>query len=601
MARKKKWKNLSNDEEDSSDEEWEEPEPTTNVFEISALTTAAYEDSTHPLPTVTRSWISPDLIRFHSRKSAVSHAQTLIERDVLIDRILYGIGSNGVRLRPVKPTKKSALEAGYARFLRDGLWIVGQEELWIEKRRECYNRKLFGDGGDPAWRREGHAFLMRKVRYWNKRGKRKEVMGTVVGWISETDLDSGGKPGFVSNKTGKPACLFHVAFDDFERDFEEYELKDLWVEDGESSEEKLSGLVDGEKLGCDESGGELATNAAARDSTDVSNDVQITSALNNEPLALEKAESKSTEAVCRPEAGEDQSSSSLIRESSANAKMNHEALAPEKADSNNQFDAVVKPEDKDFLVRQDAPATLASALEEAAAKQTQSKHLEAVMKSDDADKSTSIKVTVKQSTGNADEDKLKTVTPNDSDASSHEEVTPVIKPNARPSYIQPLPPSTHYRLNPEQIEKCYAACIEHYDKVMYTVKAKSLHHELADGFDVMRERGKGRYDMELPQFDTEEYSFLTVQNAAWMPIIHKILGEDAILVHKGCFLSLPGSETQVYHQDGVHLHKKIQKPCHAVNVFIPLVDYDMNNGPTEFCLGSHYLGHENFIKEMVSW
>ena len=84
-----------------------------------------------------------------------------------------------------------------------------------------------------------------------------------------------------------------------------------------------------------------------------------------------------------------------------------------------------------------------------------------------------------------------------------------------------------------------------------------------------------------------------------MPIIHKILGEDAILVHKGCFLSLPGSETQVYHQDGVHLHKKIQKPCHAVNVFIPLVDYDMSNGPTQFCLGSHYLGHENFVKEMV--
>jgi ectoine hydroxylase-related dioxygenase (phytanoyl-CoA dioxygenase family) len=135
---------------------------------------------------------------------------------------------------------------------------------------------------------------------------------------------------------------------------------------------------------------------------------------------------------------------------------------------------------------------------------------------------------------------------------------------------------------------------------MFTVKARSLHHELSDGFDVLRERGKGRYDMELPEFDTEEYSFLTdSKNAAWMPIIHKILGDDAILVHKGCFLSLPGSETQVYHQDGVHLNKNFQKPCHAVNVFIPLVDYDMTNGPTEFCLGSHYLGHENFVKDMV--
>merc|ERR1739841_88741 len=29
------------------------------------------------------------------------------------------------------------------------------------------------------------------------------------------------------------------------------------------------------------------------------------------------------------------------------------------------------------------------------------------------------------------------------------------------------------------------------------------------------------------------------------------------------------------------------------------VDYDMTNGPTEFCLGTHYLGHENFVKENV--
>ena len=106
--------------------------------------------------------------------------------------------------------------------------------------------------------------------------------------------------------------------------------------------------------------------------------------------------------------------------------------------------------------------------------------------------------------------------------------------------------------------------------------------------------------MELPLFDTEAFSFLTDRKkAAWMPIVHKILGEDALLVHKGCFLSLPGSETQVYHQDGVHLNKKTHKPCYAINVFIPLVDYDMTNGPTEFCLGTHYLGYENFVKESV--
>lgn len=65
----------------------------------------------------------------------------------------------------------------------------------------------------------------------------------------------------------------------------------------------------------------------------------------------------------------------------------------------------------------------------------------------------------------------------------------------------------------------------------------------------------------------------------------------------GCFLSLPGSETQKYHQDGVHLNNHVQKPCHAVNVFIPLVNLTLNNGPTEFCLGSHILGWEGFRRE----
>lgn len=134
---------------------------------------------------------------------------------------------------------------------------------------------------------------------------------------------------------------------------------------------------------------------------------------------------------------------------------------------------------------------------------------------------------------------------------------------------------------------------------MRTVKARSLHHELADGFDVFRERGRGRYDMELQAFDTEAFSFLTdPAKAPWMQVVRTILGEDASLVHKGCFLSCPGSETQVYHQDGLHLTTKLQRPCHAVNVFVPLVDCDKSMGPTEFCLGSHYLGYENWNKDM---
>mmetsp|Transcript_16823 Transcript_16823/g.20550 ORF Transcript_16823/g.20550 Transcript_16823/m.20550 type:complete len:231 (-) Transcript_16823:34-726(-) len=147
---------------------------------------------------------------------------------------------------------------------------------------------------------------------------------------------------------------------------------------------------------------------------------------------------------------------------------------------------------------------------------------------------------------------------------------------------------------------CTSAIMEHYEKVTYTIKARALHSELADGFDVFRERGRGRYDMQLPVFDTPAFSFLTdLKEATWMPIVKKILGDDATLVHKGAFLSMPGSTTQVYHQDGPHLTTKYQRPCHAINVFIPLVDLEMKNGPTEFCLGTHYLGFDGYAREMI--
>jgi ectoine hydroxylase-related dioxygenase (phytanoyl-CoA dioxygenase family) len=47
------------------------------------------------------------------------------------------------------------------------------------------------------------------------------------------------------------------------------------------------------------------------------------------------------------------------------------------------------------------------------------------------------------------------------------------------------------------------------------------------------------------------------------------------------------------------LNKKYQKPCHAINVFIPLVDLHEKNGPTEFCIGTHYLGYEDYNKDLI--
>ena len=88
--------------------------------------------------------------------------------------------------------------------------------------------------------------------------------------------------------------------------------------------------------------------------------------------------------------------------------------------------------------------------------------------------------------------------------------------------------------------------------------------------------------------DDKEYNCINTNHSGYTTI-----------VHKGAFLSLPDSSTQIYHQDGPHLTTKYQRPCHAINVFIPLVDLMMKNGPTEFCVGTHILGFDYYSKEML--
>lgn len=84
------------------------------------------------------------------------------------------------------------------------------------------------DEGDPPWRTSGHKYISRNIK-WKQEPDEAEAIGTVVGWIADTDVDSEGNPGFVSSITDKPAKLFHAVFDEFEQDFEEWELEECLV------------------------------------------------------------------------------------------------------------------------------------------------------------------------------------------------------------------------------------------------------------------------------------------------------------------------------------------------------------------------------------
>ena len=92
---------------------------------------------------------------------------------------------------------------------------------------------------DPPWRTDGNDYLGKRVKHTFLDGV--TAMGTITGWISDKDVDREGNPGFVSEKTNEPACLFHVTMDSTcavaSQDFEEYELEYILMESDNDGEE----------------------------------------------------------------------------------------------------------------------------------------------------------------------------------------------------------------------------------------------------------------------------------------------------------------------------------------------------------------------------
>eukprot|EP00559_Dactyliosolen_fragilissimus_P007263 CAMPEP_0184865468 /NCGR_PEP_ID=MMETSP0580-20130426/18234_1 /TAXON_ID=1118495 /ORGANISM="Dactyliosolen fragilissimus" /LENGTH=508 /DNA_ID=CAMNT_0027364687 /DNA_START=95 /DNA_END=1622 /DNA_ORIENTATION=+ len=290
--------------------------------QVDALSNFAWNDDKYSVPIIERKWMSPDLVPFRSRSAARKHAEELLRRDRLIDRVLYGFGTRMKPLKPQKPSKKQALDAGYFRFLRDGIWVIGQEESWLDQRLIDQDN--------------------------SKKGK--ELEGTIGKCCVNIE--------FVSNdvKQGKSDSLPSI-------------------KSYQSQEKNIS-----------------------------------------KPLNLKiHIDSSSTYSLC-------------------------------------------------------------------------------------------------------------------SDSHERDGIHKTFR----------IPTSHHWRLKPSQITDCYDAVMDHYNKVMYTVKARALFSELDDGFDVFRERGRGRFDMTLSAFDEAAFNFLnTMENTSWMPVVRKILGKDVNLVHKGAFLSMP--------------------------------------------------------------
>lgn len=83
-------------------------------------------------------------------------------------------------------------------------------------------------------------------------------------------------------------------------------------------------------------------------------------------------------------------------------------------------------------------------------------------------------------------------------------------------------------------------------------------------------------------------------SSAVMDVLAITFDKDFVLDSFGIVLSLPGSETQHRHRDGMYLFNEGVSsilPAHAVTVGIPLVDMNAIQGTTEIFPGSHRIVH----------
>lgn len=173
-----------------------------------------------------------------------------------------GVEEALIRDRPEAPDpKKTALKLGFgegweAYSTGHNRWkvVAPDGEIFSSKKKalEAYQLALTQRDspatGDPPWRTTGSDYLGRRVLWTTKhkasarRTVQLEQIGSITGWISETDVDKAGEPGFVSEKTGQPAKLFHVDFDDdshhpyasmlvSSQDLEEFEILECLIDE----------------------------------------------------------------------------------------------------------------------------------------------------------------------------------------------------------------------------------------------------------------------------------------------------------------------------------------------------------------------------------
>ena len=149
------------------------------------------------------------------------------------------------------------------------------------------------------------------------------------------------------------------------------------------------------------------------------------------------------------------------------------------------------------------------------------------------------------------------------------------------------------------IDAAYLQAMRNFDEVNQVIDSKNLHFGIGikNGFTEIVQRHSHRFEMSY-HMDGSEFDFV-LQNRSIRDAVSNILEcENFIIANRSLVVSRPGCTDQAWHSDGPHVSATQYLPCHVLNVFIPLVDVNIDNGPTEFRPGSQFYTR-NLAKSML--
>ena len=141
----------------------------------------------------------------------------------------------------------------------------------------------------------------------------------------------------------------------------------------------------------------------------------------------------------------------------------------------------------------------------------------------------------------------------------------------------------------ELIDSIKEQSINNYKDALNIIKTNNFEFGVGikHGFKEIVQRHRGRYEMPH-KMEYIQRDFI-MKNSIIDKLLKLTLGENYQLVNNSLVISEPNSSEQAWHVDGPHMSTTEHLSVHCLNIFIPLVDLTVDNGPTEIRPESHLL------------